>query len=263
MKNLFVFSFLLLNLPLFSQVTPLPNAHAHNDYRHQRPLLDALDQGFMSIEVDVFLIKDELYVAHTRPFFRKKKKTLRHLYLEPLKKRIEANQGQVYKGHDEPLFLMIDIKTEEKATYEILKKQLAEYQDYLSKTIDGNFEKGAIQIFLSGNRLVERVLSENKRLMAVDGRPRDLNKNYSAEEMPVISQRFSKVVNWDGIGEIPEMERLKIAWLVVMAHQEGKKLRFWKIPDNENAWQTLLNLGVDLINTDDLEGLKSFLEDKD
>ena len=29
-----------------SPVTPLVNAHAHNDYEHERPLLDALDQDF-------------------------------------------------------------------------------------------------------------------------------------------------------------------------------------------------------------------------
>jgi hypothetical protein len=29
-------------------VEPLPRAHAHNDYEHERPLLDALDHGFTS-----------------------------------------------------------------------------------------------------------------------------------------------------------------------------------------------------------------------
>ena len=37
------------------QVVPLPNAHAHNDYEHKRPLFDALDHGFCSVEADVFL----------------------------------------------------------------------------------------------------------------------------------------------------------------------------------------------------------------
>ena len=36
-------------------VTPLRQAHAHNDYEHPRPLLDALDHGFCSVEADVFL----------------------------------------------------------------------------------------------------------------------------------------------------------------------------------------------------------------
>ena len=38
-------------------------AHAHNDYMHERPLFDALDNGFRSIEADVFAIGDSLHVA--------------------------------------------------------------------------------------------------------------------------------------------------------------------------------------------------------
>ncbi len=34
-------------------VKALVRAHAHNDYRHRRPLLDALDHGFMSVKADV------------------------------------------------------------------------------------------------------------------------------------------------------------------------------------------------------------------
>ena len=34
---------------------PLGQAHAHNDYYHKRPLLDALSHGFCSVEADVFL----------------------------------------------------------------------------------------------------------------------------------------------------------------------------------------------------------------
>ena len=45
-------------------VVPLLQAHAHNDYLHDRPLLDALDQGFASVEADVFLVGDKLCVAH-------------------------------------------------------------------------------------------------------------------------------------------------------------------------------------------------------
>ena len=31
--------------------SPVRRAHAHNDYEHKRPLLDALDQGFCSVEL--------------------------------------------------------------------------------------------------------------------------------------------------------------------------------------------------------------------
>src|SRR4030095_12119754 len=50
-------------VPAFAQ-TPLLRAHAHNDYEHTRPLLDALEQGFCSVEADIYLIDGELRVAH-------------------------------------------------------------------------------------------------------------------------------------------------------------------------------------------------------
>ena len=42
-----------------TQMAIKPAFHAHNDYLHSRPLLDALDQGFDSVEADVFLVNEE------------------------------------------------------------------------------------------------------------------------------------------------------------------------------------------------------------
>ncbi|NVJ48512.1 MAG: hypothetical protein HWE07_15355, partial [Cytophagia bacterium] len=53
----------MISSSLFGQ-TPLPRAHAHNDYEHERPLFDALENGFTSVEADVYLIDGELYVYH-------------------------------------------------------------------------------------------------------------------------------------------------------------------------------------------------------
>ena len=69
-------------------VVPLRQAHAHNDYAHSRPLLDALDHGFCSVEADVFLVKDKLLVGHT--FLElKPNRTLESLYLDPLLERVK------------------------------------------------------------------------------------------------------------------------------------------------------------------------------
>src|SRR4051812_6991468 len=73
-------------------VMPLPNAHAHNDYAHNRPLFDALDHGFSSIEADVFLINGNLLVGHDREALRPER-TLKSLYLAPLAERIRENNG--------------------------------------------------------------------------------------------------------------------------------------------------------------------------
>jgi len=47
-------------------VQALRGAHAHNDYQHERPLLDALAHGFQSVEADVFLVEGKLLVALNR-----------------------------------------------------------------------------------------------------------------------------------------------------------------------------------------------------
>src|SRR5919109_1377732 len=69
---------------------PLWRAHAHNDYEHPRPLFDALDHRFGSIEADIYLVGDQLLVAHD-PVDLDPGRTLESLYLDPLARRVKAN----------------------------------------------------------------------------------------------------------------------------------------------------------------------------
>src|SRR5215475_3841962 len=89
-------------------VAPLENAHAHNDYLHDRPLFDALDQGFTSVEADIFLVDAQLLVGHTRGAL-KPDRTLESLYLAPLAERVHTNGGHVY-AKPSRFFLLIDFK---------------------------------------------------------------------------------------------------------------------------------------------------------
>ena len=60
-------------------------AHSHNDYEHERPLFDALDCHFKSVEADVYSVGDSLFMVHSFDQI-KPGRTFRQLYLEPLKK---------------------------------------------------------------------------------------------------------------------------------------------------------------------------------
>ncbi|MEI9962731.1 MAG: hypothetical protein WDM76_16925 [Limisphaerales bacterium] len=72
----------------------ITQAHAHNDYEHTRPLFDALDNGFCSVEADISLVDGRLLVAH-KPSETSPEKTLQRLYLDPLRERVKANGGRV------------------------------------------------------------------------------------------------------------------------------------------------------------------------
>jgi hypothetical protein len=236
----------------------LYQAHAHNDYAHEKPLFKALSLGFISIEADVHLVAGELYVAHYKPKLEKAN-TLKELYLEPLRKRILANGGKVYPNNSASLYLMIDIKTEAETTYQVLKEQLIAYQDMLTCWENGQEKQGAVLIFLSGNRPVETVSKETFRLVALDGRLEDLDKNYPNALMPVISENYMKIFKWRGSGQMPREEAEKLKNLILKTNQQGKKLRFWASPENENVWEMLIANDIGLIGTDQLERLSQFL----
>lgn len=58
---------------------------------------------------------------------------------------------------------------------------------------------------------------------------------------------------------MPEAEREKLRRVVRTAHDAGRRVRFWETPESEALWRELVAAGVDLINTDDLPGLRAFL----
>src|SRR3989442_12400921 len=82
-------------LPEGKAPTPLRHAHAHNDYEHRRPLLDALECGFCSVEADIWLVDGSLLVAHDQNQV-KPERTLQSLYLDPLRERARGNGGRIY-----------------------------------------------------------------------------------------------------------------------------------------------------------------------
>jgi glycerophosphoryl diester phosphodiesterase len=219
--------------------------------------LDALDHGFCSVEADIFLTPDGLLVAHERKDLRAGR-TLQKLYLDPLRDIVKSRGAQVYPGG--PRFhLLIDVKTEAESTYAALDKVLAQYADILSVTENGKFQPQAVTIVLSGNRAIETITKQAVRYVGIDGRPENLSSDAPAHLFPWISANWNLLFTWKGDGPMPDDQRAKLVEIVDQAHQRGRMVRFWATPENAAVWRELTAAGVDLINTDKLDGLREFL----
>ncbi|RME96170.1 MAG: hypothetical protein D6766_01390 [Verrucomicrobia bacterium] len=239
----------------------LPRAHAHNDYEHPRPLLDALEQGFGSVEADIHLVDGQLLVAHDRRQTRPDR-TLESLYLAPLRERILAHGGRVHPDAPE-FFLLIDFKSDAETTWPVLRELLRRYEGICTRFGPGDrIQTNALTIILSGNSPRALLAKERVRLAAIDGRPPDLEANPPVSLVPWISESWGRLFRWRANGPFPPDEAERLRRFVEQAHAQGRRVRFWGVPDHPIAWQVLWDAGVDWINTDRLADLHRFIRER-
>ncbi|MFI8537026.1 phosphatidylinositol-specific phospholipase C/glycerophosphodiester phosphodiesterase family protein [Streptomyces aquilus] len=244
---------------------PLWRAHAHNDYEHPRPLFDALDHRFGSVEADIFLVGGQLLIGHTVDDLDPSR-TLESLYLDPLARIVRANHGSVYRGWRRPVQLLIDIKTEGSSTYLELDRHLQRYKHLFTTYAHGRVFPGPVTAVISGDRAARTPMeAQTVRRAFYDGRLTDLGSSAPASFISLISDNWTLNFTWQGVGAFPEAERQKLRGIVDAAHARGQQVRFWATPDvagpaRDALWGELLAAGVDYLNTDDLAGLETFLD---
>lgn len=244
-----------------STVQPLERAHAHNDYEHDRPLLDALDHGFTSAEADVWLVDGELYIGHDGPDLTR---TLRSTYLEPLAQRFRENGGAIHSQWRDSFRLLVDVKSNGPAAWPVIESQLAAYPQLFTAYRQGLVHGRAVTAVISGNRDLAAMQAATTRFSFYDGRMGDLGGPLDASIVPLISDNWTKHFTWLGVGPMPAAERAKLRDIVETAHARGQDVRFWATPDvalpnREALWRELVAADVDVLNTDDLAGLQEFL----
>lgn len=236
----------------------LTNAYSHNDYWRKRPLHDALDNGFCSVEADIFLVDGQLLVGHDRHEL-KFDRTLQSLYLNPLRDLARRNRNRIHPGGPSEFILLIDIKEEGEKVYQKLREVLLEYRGMMTEFRGQQKKPGAVTAILSGDRPRRMLEAEKVRYAAFDGRADDLDKGISPHFMPLVSNSWSGMFKWMGRGEMPDEERNRLHEFVTRAHKQGYKVRFWGAFDIPPLWEVQLKAGVDLINTDSLPQLREFL----
>ena len=225
------------------------NAHSHNDYEQASPFSLAYTHRFGSIEADIWLKEGKIYVAHDAKDIQPAR-TLAALYLEPIQ-QILQKQKNIYPNQQK-MFLLIDIKTEALSTLAALIKELEQYPSII--------QQKQIIIAISGNRPKPNQYKDYPKFIQFDGRPTEVYDNESIKKVALISEAFYKFSLWKGEGTIKEEEKKKMQTAVKASHQWKKPFRFWATPDTRDAWQTLMDIEADFINTDHIESLSTFLK---
>ncbi|GAC1438077.1 MAG: hypothetical protein NVSMB63_01100 [Sediminibacterium sp.] len=254
MKNnllIIVFTFAtVLQLVAQPRNYTVTNAHSHNDYEQAIPFWLAYQAGFGSIEVDIFLKNGELYVAHNILELQRHR-TLEQYYLQPLMQCLKEGKGYPFIDTSLTLQLLIDIKTDAVATLQKLVEKLSAYPVLRNQTV--------IRWVISGNIPAPEHFQDYPPFIWFDG---DARRSYPSEalsKIALLSTSFRKISYWRGTDSLSAIDNLKLKQLICTTHQLQKPIRFWATPDKPIAWNTLMQLGVDYINTDHIAELASEL----
>jgi alkaline phosphatase len=216
------------------------NIHSHNDYLRNIPFWEAASANVMSIEVDVILLRDTLFVAHEKESITSNR-TFENLYLEPLR----LSSSLSFSLHPS-LQLLVDCKTEALSTLALIIKKCEAYKKFLYQPETG---KG-VKIIISGNRPSASDYNNSPPYLFFDHQSIDDLEKVSFEKIGMVSLPFYKFVRWNGKDTIPALEREKVLKITQSVHKYKVPFRFWATPDTPDAWKMLPELGIDFINTD-------------
>jgi len=264
----------LLRYPTDFTQNIVPKAiHSHNDYWRDVPLLTALSFGVASVEADVWLVGETLYIGHEMAALTTDR-TFDSLYIQPLLSVIEGqnpktqftvNQTSINGVFDTssatPLQLLVDMKTDGPSTLPFVLSALQPLRErgYLTTCVsNGTCTLGPLVVVGTGNTPLAGIQALSPRDVFFDAPLTALNSTFDITISPIASTDYEVAVGWSGIGNINQTQLAAIQKYVADAHALGIRARFWDTPGwpiqaRNNVWQTLIDNGADWLNADDLE----------
>jgi hypothetical protein len=271
---------------------PVP-VHSHNDYWRRIPLFEALGSGCISVEADVHLRDDELYVAHTSLTVNKSPATtLREMYLVPLQRMLDDRNANATNGlwkgiydsaPEQTVVLLVDFKDDGHETLAVLDRQLQELRDreFLSFWNGRGRINRPLTIVATGNAPFASILSLNDthrdiffdapldRLVSINDNsstdPPIFAYNISNSYFASTRWHFARLWAWrDPSLPEPETPWEKDFWSSQLEQAKARGLvsRYWDTPNSppnlvDIVWRVLVERKVGLINMDDLGAVRA------
>jgi alkaline phosphatase len=261
-KGLFLlFTAIWMCLTAKSQSFPVPvmtdhrhytvaNTHSHNDYEQPIPFWMAWQEQFGSIEADIWWVNGQLLIGHNREEI-KAGKTLEQYYVKPLLSCIGNNNGHPFADSSRPLQILIDVKTDSIATLNALIALLDRYP-----ALERNL---SVKWVISGNRPSPALFNSYPSFIAFDGILHDHYAPEALSRIVMMSDDLHHYTHWNGLDPIPAAEKETIRAAIASSHELRLPVRFWDAPDFQTAWDQLMQLHVDYINTDHIRELAAYL----
>lgn len=151
--------------------------HSHNDYWRKVPFYSAISAGCISVEADVWLLDEELYVGHKTGALTRSR-TLKSLYIDPiidvLMKQNPTTEfhpdgnttrdGVFDTNAEQSLTLLIDFKTAGPETWPFVYRALEPLRarNFLTRWNGTHILPGPIVVVGTGNTPYDHVNSEEK-----------------------------------------------------------------------------------------------------
>ena len=78
-----------------------------------------------------------------------------------------------------------------------------------------------------------------------------------------VSLSLQNYTSWKGDTVLSKHDSEIVQKVIDSVHLAGKTIRFWAAPDTKLSWKTQINLGVDLIGTDQIKELAEFIKEQE
>ncbi|RMD43676.1 hypothetical protein DV735_g1486, partial [Chaetothyriales sp. CBS 134920] len=272
--------------PLYTYPTDLTRGivpkqiHSHNDYWRDVPFYTALSAGAISVEADVWLVNETLFVGHEQSALTAER-TFSSLYIAPILDTLErqnpttpfisgssTKNGVFDTSSGQTLYLFVDIKTDGETAWPYVVEQLQPLRDagYLTTFNGSAVTTGPVTVVGTGNTPLDQIKGVSPRDYFFDANLAFLNTTQADIDStisPIASTQFSKYIGAINGTTFSDEQLTTLREYLTLAASRGIGGRFWDTPawpiTKRNAvWSTLLEEGVALLNADNLYDIAGF-----
>ena len=261
-------------------VIPVP-CHSHNDYWRRIPLFEAIRYGCTSVEADVALFGEELFVGHDLSSLTHNR-TFRSLYVDPLVEILDNQNPKTEFGNvsklgvfdtnpAQTLVLLVDLKTQANTTFWAVQSQISALRDkgYLSYYDGTSVISGAVTVVGTGNTPFDMIVANTTyRDIFFDAPIAEFSKKFPSPSSAMYNNTNSyyasgsmlEAVGFPWLARYTDSQVEKIRDQIQGAQLAGLKTRYWDFPGwpvglRNYIWGLLFREGMDYLNVDDLKGV--------